>query len=58
MKKADRPLRGSLDGPSRTIIVEPMKQPLPKREIEQDPAPERERAKPERTPAPPAKPAR
>jgi hypothetical protein len=44
-----------LDGPSRTIIVEPVAEPVPEREIELEPAPPGE---PEKVTAPPAKPAR
>ncbi len=54
-QQAPKPLVGSLDGPSRTIIVEPVAEPVPKREIERDPEPSGE---PEKTATPPAKPAR
>jgi hypothetical protein len=54
-QQAPKPLRGSLDGPSRTIIVEPVAEPEPEREIELEPVPP---GKPEKVPVPPAKPAR
>jgi hypothetical protein len=54
-QQAPKPLRGSLDGPSRTIIVEPVAEPMPEREIELEPAPPGE---PEKVTAPPAKPTR
>jgi hypothetical protein len=44
-----RRLRGSLDGPSRTITVEPVEMPTPA------PAPE---IRPERAPVPPSEPSR
>ena len=54
-QQAPKPLRGSLDGPSRTIIVEPVAEPVPKREIERDPEPAGD---PGKIPVQPAKPAR
>ncbi|MEA2394917.1 MAG: hypothetical protein QOJ82_2808 [Solirubrobacteraceae bacterium] len=47
--KSLRPL-ASLDGPSRTITVEPVQTPVPARPPRVAPEPARE---PERTPAPP-----
>ena len=42
--------RGGLDGPSRTIILDPIEQPQPAPERTPEPAPEKAPAPPEREP--------
>jgi hypothetical protein len=44
--------RGSLDGPSRTITVEPLETPIPAPPPEVHPEPEREPARPSKPAAP------
>ncbi len=47
-------LRGSLDGPSRTITVEPVETPVPAPPPEVHPEPAREPARPSKPTGPPA----
>jgi hypothetical protein len=51
--REERP-RGSLDGPSRTITVEPVETPTPAPPPEVHPEPSREPARPSKPAAPPA----
>jgi hypothetical protein len=48
----DSPPRGSLDGPSRTITVEPLEQPVTAPPPKVDPQPEREPERPAKPAAP------
>jgi hypothetical protein len=49
-----RRLRGSLDGPSRTITVEPVETPMPAPPPEVHPEPAREPDRPSKPSRPPA----
>jgi hypothetical protein len=49
-----RRLRGSLDGPSRTITVEPVETPMPAPAPEVHPEPAREPDRPSKPSRPPA----
>jgi hypothetical protein len=51
---SNRPLRGSLDGPSRTITVEPVEAPMPAPPPEVHPEPAREPDRPSKPSRPPA----
>jgi len=53
MKPAHRRLRASLDGPSKTITVEPLETPVTAPPPRIQPAPEHEPAKPSKKPAEP-----
>ena len=53
MKPAHRRLRASLDGPSKTITVEPLETPVTAPPPRIQPAPEHEPAKPGKKPAEP-----
>jgi hypothetical protein len=53
MHPTTRPPLGSLDGPSRTITVEPVETPMPAPRVDPEPEPERPRE-----PAPPPAPTR
>jgi hypothetical protein len=52
--RPNRPLRGSLDGPSRTITVEPVEAPMPAPPPEVHPEPAREPDRPSKPSRPPA----
>ena len=51
---SNRHLRGSLDGPSRTITVEPVEAPMPAPPPEVHPEPAREPDRPSKPSRPPA----